>query len=92
MVMTHTYVKTFAIYNAWAQTFPWECRVRDTGCCSPTHDHSPMVGDICAEPQCSEPLKAGEVCYAVTELKRRHDREQWVCWRHVHPDREPVKI
>lgn len=101
--MTRTYTKTFAIYGAWAETTPWDCVMRGGECANATHDHSPMVGDPCGEPQCNELLVADEVCYAVTQLDsiigpppqnpagpvRR--REQWVCWRHVRPDDGPIR-
>lgn len=89
-----TYTKTFALLNPWAETTPWECLVRPTDCCSPTHDHSPMVNDLCAVDGCAEPLLEGEVCYAVTELRRAPDgvHPQWVCWRHVRPDEGPIKV
>lgn len=94
VTMTHTYVKTFALYDAWAQTVPWDCLIRQTSCCSAAHNHSPMADDICAEPQCDEPLRLDEACYAVTQLSRKpgERHEPWVCWRHVHPDDGPVKV
>jgi hypothetical protein len=94
VTLTRTHTKTFVLYDAWAQTFPWDCLIRDTGCVSPDHRHSPMTGDTCAEPQCDEPLRSGEVCYAVTELPREHGQrsEPWVCWRHIHPDDGPVRV
>jgi hypothetical protein len=82
--MTHTYVKTYALMDAWAQSFPWDCLIRPTNCCSPTHDHAVMVDDICAAPQCDEPLKDREACYRVVQV------EGYVCWRHVHPDDGPL--
>jgi hypothetical protein len=103
MTITRTYTKTFAIYGAWASTLPWNCLARETGCISATHDHSPMVNDPCAEPQCDELLAENEECYAVTELPsieapplqnpagRVRRREQWACWRHVRPDDGPVR-
>lgn len=72
----------------WASTLPWDCLIRETNCVSPTHDHSPMVGDKCAA--CPQLLVDGEECYAVTDLPRRKGREQWVCWRHVRD--EPVTV
>jgi hypothetical protein len=94
---THTFTKTFAIYGAWAETFPWDC-------VNPAHDHGPMVNDPCAEPQCDERLLADEVCYAVTQIDgyegppprnpggKVRRRESWVCWRHVHPDDGPRRV
>jgi hypothetical protein len=79
---------TSTTMDAWASTLPWDCLVRDTDCCSPTHDHSPMANDPCAVQDCEHLLAAGEECYAVTQLGRDDDREQWVCWRHVRD--EPV--
>lgn len=90
--MTFTYVKTFTLMDAWASTIPWDCLVRSTDCCSSTHDHSPMVDDPCAVDSCHEPLREDETCYAVVELGRIGDREQWVCWRHVRPDEGPIRI
>jgi hypothetical protein len=76
--------------HPWAQTFPWDCLIRPTSCISPTHDHNPMVGDLCAVEGCGEPLRDRESCYAVIELKRGDAKhERWVCWRHVHPDEGP---
>lgn len=73
--------------HPWASTLPWDCLVRPTDCVSATHNHSPMVGQQCAAPGCEHALIEGETCYAVTEVERVEDREQWVCWRHVgeHP-------
>lgn len=88
MIRTHT--KTFTLYDAWASTIPWNCLVRETNCCHPTHDHDTMVGQICAEPQCDQPLREGEECYYVTQLPAVDGREQAVCWRHVRPDQGPV--
>lgn len=99
-----TYTKTYALYGAWASTLPWDCLARDTGCAHTSHDHSPMVSDPCAEPQCDELLVANEECYAVTELEgyvgpppqdpngRVRRRERWVCWRHVRPDNGPIRV
>ncbi len=96
-------VRTFTKLSPWAETTPWDCLIRPTRCCSPTHDHSTMVGDPCAVPECAAPLVEDEVCYAVTELDRiespplqRQDgpvreQEQWVCWRHVRPDQGPIR-
>lgn len=101
-MLTRTYTKTYALLNAWASTTPWDCLIRPTRCCSPTHDHSPMVGDPCAVSGCESLLVADEECYAVVELGRVtappaqspagpvREREQWVCWRHVRPDQGPV--
>lgn len=90
-VLTHTYTKTYALMDPWAETIPWECLVRETNCCAgPAHDHSPMVNDPCAVEDCGEPLLIGQTCYAVTQVGRdERNREQWVCWRHVHPDNGP---
>jgi len=88
-----TYTKTYEIFNAWAESTPWDCLVRETGCVSSTHDHSPMVNQPCAIGRCGEPLLAGETCYAVTQLERGEDgHEQWACWRHVRPDDGPIRI
>lgn len=87
-----THTKTYALMNPWAETLPWDCLVRQTGCVSSTHDHNPMVDQPCSAPQCDEPLKANEVCYSVTELERdENGREPWVCWRHVRPDDGPIR-
>jgi hypothetical protein len=75
-----TYVKTFTLYDAWASTIPH----------APGHHHGPRVGDECAEPQCTEPLRKGEECYYVVQLPEIDGREQAVCWRHVRPDKGPV--
>jgi hypothetical protein len=85
-VLTHTYTKTYALMGAWAETFPWDCLVRETGCCSPTHAHKPMVDQPCAVEDCQEPLREREVCYLVVEV------EGHVCWRHVHPDEGPRRL
>lgn len=70
--------------HPWAETTPWECLIRETGCCSPTHNHSPMVNDPCAHPGCIELLVADESCYAVIEIETTNDGSMaWVCWRHV---------
>ena len=87
--LEHTYTKTYALMDPWAQTFPWDCLIRETTCVSTTHDHSPMVGDPCAVEGCGEPLRDREACYAVTQLKQEGPGEPWVCWRHVHPDEGP---
>lgn len=89
--------KTRTKCNAWAETQPWPCLVRATNCCSPTHDHSPMVGDGCAHPDCTWLLPENEVCYAVTQIEREDGREQWVCWRHVVDEsgefmEEPIRV
>jgi hypothetical protein len=69
--------------HAWASTFPWDCLVRETGCCSASHKHTPMVGDPCAI--CGNPLGVNEECYYVTEPPNPELRsdDQPVCWRHV---------
>lgn len=97
-----TYTKTYALLDPWAETIPWDCLVRSTGCIPGAHDHDPMANDPCAVRDCAEPLLAGETCYAVTQIGRRtgpplqnpagpvREREQWVCWRHVRPDAGPV--
>lgn len=93
MTMTHTHTKTYALMDAWANTLPWDCLVRETGCVSTMHDHSPMVDQPCAAEDCGMPLRNREVCYAVTQLGRDTDgRERWVCWRHVRPDYGPLRI
>lgn len=90
MIRTHT--KTYETYDAWAETIPWDCLIRDTGCISSTHDHSPMANQPCAIAKCAKPLLPDETCYAVTQLERGEDgHEQWVCWRHVRPDDGPVR-
>jgi hypothetical protein len=75
--LTRTHTKTYTLLDAWASTIPWDCLIRETHCCHPVHDHSPMVNDPCAVKDCGKPLLDGEECYAVTQL------EGWVCWRHV---------
>jgi hypothetical protein len=91
VALTHTYTKTFELLDAWAETTPWDCRLRDTGCISSTHDHAPMANQPCAIPACREALVAGEVCYAVTSLERLpNGHEPWVCWRHVRPNGGPI--
>jgi hypothetical protein len=104
MPVTRTHTKTYVLLDPWASTIPWDCLVRDTRCCNPTHDHSPMVGDPCAVEDCRKPLVADETCYAVVQYGRItgpplqnpagrvRDREQWVCWRHVRPDDGPIKV
>ncbi|WP_047892556.1 hypothetical protein [Micromonospora sp. RV43] len=82
-VLTRTHTKTYALMSAWAQSFPWDCLIRDTDCSSATHDHHPMVDQPCAVENCREPIRDRESCYMVTEQKG------WVCWRHVHPDEGP---
>lgn len=92
-MLTHTYTKTYELLDAWAETTPWDCLVRDTGCVSGTHDHAPLVNQPCAISDCGEPLVAGETCYAVTNLERLpNGHEPWVCWRHVRPDDGPVRV
>lgn len=83
MIITRTHTKTYALMNAWAQSFPWDCLIRPTGCVSPTHQHTPMVDDPCAVDDCRKPLRDREACYRVTE------QGGYVCWRHVHPDDGP---
>jgi hypothetical protein len=98
-----TYTKTYTILTPWASTTPHECLIRETGCCAgPEHDHDAMVGDPCAVTDCRKPLRTGETCYQVTELKRItapppqdrqgrvRERSQYVCWRHAHPDSGPL--
>lgn len=90
-----TYVKTFNLLNAWAETQPWDCLIRETDCCAgPDHHHSPMVNDECAWPGCDELLRDGESCYAVIELQKEPGAfgEPWVCWRHVRPDDGPTRV
>ena len=63
--------------NAWAETTPHSCPEE----CSKPHAH---VDDLCAVPRCGELLKAGESCYALTQLERgAASREPWACWRHI---------
>jgi hypothetical protein len=100
-MINRTHTKTYAQLDSWAQSFPWDCLVRETNCVSATHDHSPMVGDPCAVPECREPIRERESCYLVTQYGRVtgpppqnpqgpvREREQYVCWRHVHPDEGP---
>ncbi len=87
--MTRTHTKTFAIYNAWAETTPHK---RD----EPGFGKAAREGDPCCEPQCGELLRADEVVYAVVELDREDANpgrgEPWVCWRHVRPDEGPLKV
>lgn len=79
-----THTRTYVVLDPWAQTIPHACAA---GCDKP-HVHP---GDPCDAPQCNEPLKANEVCYAVTQLNRDvNGRERWVCWRHVRPDQGPI--
>jgi len=87
-----TYVRTVTL-DAWAETRPWDCLVNpDTRCASTTHNHSPMVGDRCAVPECREPLLAGERCYYVIQLPRDpFGHEQAVCWRHIRPAQGPLQ-
>ncbi|AYF29323.1 hypothetical protein CSH63_17995 [Micromonospora tulbaghiae] len=82
-MLTHTRTKTYTLLSAWAQSFPWDCLIRDTTCASATHAHDPMVNQPCAVDGCDEPIRDREACYLVTE------QEGWVCWRHVHPDDGP---
>jgi hypothetical protein len=89
--VTHT--KTYALMDPWAQTIPWDCLIRDTNCCHPTHDHDTMANDLCAATGCGHLLLADEVCYYVTELPHDHTgREQAVCWRHIRPDDGPLRV
>lgn len=85
MTLTHTYTRTYTLLDAWASTLPWDCLIRDTNCCSSTHDHSPMVNDECAVRGCGHELRDGEECYAVTQF------DGWVCWRHIRPDDGPIR-
>lgn len=89
MAIMRTRTKTYALYNAWAETIPYE---KD----APDYKTGPRVDDPCCEPQCDETLHAGEVVYAVTELGREHANpgrnEPWVCWRHVRPDQGPITV
>jgi hypothetical protein len=88
-----THTKTWELLTPWAETQPWECLIRETGCVSPTHNHDPMVGDECAVGRCRAKLKEREVCYAVTEIPRPEGgSERWVCWRHVRPDDGPIVV
>jgi len=76
---THTI--TFALMDAWAQTFPSDPPLR--------------LGVVVNEPcsVCGEPLRAYEVCYFVTQLERdENGREPPVCWRHVRPDDGPTLV
>lgn len=93
MPLTRTHTRTYALLNAWAETYPWDCLIRPTQCISPDHQHNPMADQLCAVGDCQKPLLADEVCYAVTELDRLPDgREPWVCWRHVRPDDGPIRL
>lgn len=81
---THTFTRTRTKCHAWAETLPWDCLIRPTPCISSSHNHTPMVNDPCAHPDCAELLVENEVCYAVVEVPRSAEgREVWVCWRHV---------
>ncbi len=81
--LTHTHTKTYALMSPWAQSFPWDCLIRDTGCVSATHAHAVMVDQPCAVEDCRKPIRDRESCYRVVEV------EGYVCWRHVHPDEGP---
>lgn len=83
MTLTRTHTKTYALMDAWAQSFPWDCLIRETNCASDTHDHDVMVDQPCAVPDCGEPIRDRESCYRVVQM------EGYVCWRHVHPDDGP---
>jgi hypothetical protein len=86
-MLTHTYVKTYALMSAWASTTPHE----RSGCrhpCPAVHAHA---DDECAVPDCDEKLKSREECYSVTELPSKGPGERWVCWRHVRPDSGPLR-
>lgn len=87
--------------HVWGATLPYDCYgADDGGCISTTHDHYPMVGDECSRSDCRAPFAAGELVYAVYELRavfgppparpnaRARWREQWVCWRHVRGEPE----
>ena len=76
--MTHT--KTYGLMHPWAQTTPHDHPAEG---CTAVHVH---VGDPCAVPDCGKPLLANEACYAVIELPHEGPGENWVCWRHIHPD------
>lgn len=84
--LTHTYTKTYALMNAWAQSFPWDCLIRETSCVSATHGHAVMVDQPCAVEDCRKPLRDREVCYRVVEV------DGYVCWRHVRPDDGPLLV
>lgn len=85
MTRTVVHTKTYALLDDWAQSFAWDCLIRETNCASTTHNHAPMVGDLCAVPDCDEPIRERESCYMVTDP----DIDGWVCWRHIHPDDGP---
>lgn len=76
--------------HPWAETIPWECLERNTGCISKTHDHSPMVGDKCGI--CRELFVAEQRVFAVSELPPvthgDHTHPQWVCEDEI--EKEPV--
>lgn len=81
-----THTKTYTLMDAWASTLPLAVdRVKpcNTG---------PVVGDGCAVEDCDYSLRAGEECYSVTQLPEVDGRNQWVCWRHVQPDRGPITV
>lgn len=85
-VLIRTHTKTYALMGAWASTIPHECGDK-TG-----HKHV-HVGDICAVDDCDYTLLRNQECYAVTELPRdANDSEQWVCWRHVRLDDDPIRV
>lgn len=89
MAITRTHTKTYALYNAWAETTPVESD-------APEGYRGARVGDLCCEPQCSHHLRVGETVYAVTGLDREHANpgrnEPWVCWRHVRSDQGPLTL
>lgn len=86
MTLTHTFTRTYALMDAWAETTPHACA---PGCTKP-HAH---VGDWCDAPQCDEQLVAHEACYSPVELDRAASgREPWVCWRHIRPDDGPIRV
>lgn len=84
--LKHTYTKTYALMHPWAETTPHE---HDPASCDAVHVHA---NDPCAVDDCRQPLKAREACYAVIELKHEGPGERWVCWRHVRPDKGPLRL
>lgn len=82
-MIVRTYTKTFALFDAWAESTPLENDAPGGG---------PRIGDPCAGPGCDDHLRRDEVYYYVTQLERdAQGREQPVCWRHVRPDKGPIR-
>ena len=101
MIRTHT--KTYALLTAWASTVPHDCK----GCGKP-HFHAGDLCAVprCQEPvlagetvysvtetggpDAPEPVPC-QTNPALTTADCHH-AEQWVCWRHVQPDRGPITV